>query len=76
MYPCFNCRKKAVFCKADFDFSDYDLEGDGIVHELECKNCGAEITYVCPAVMSAEGEEAGDNIPGQMNVEDVLNELL
>ena len=30
---------------ADFDFSDYGLDGEGIIHELTCQNCGAEIEY-------------------------------
>lgn len=30
---------------SDFDFSDFGLEGEGIVHMCHCTNCGAEIEY-------------------------------
>lgn len=49
MYECFHCGCRAVIWQADFDFSDYALEGEGIVHELRCSKCGAEIiTYRIP----------------------------
>lgn len=48
MYECFHCGARAVVWQADFDFSDYDLEGKGIVQELCCSNCGADITYRIP----------------------------
>lgn len=32
----------------DFTFEDYGiLDEQGIVHELHCTNCGAEIVYYC-----------------------------
>lgn len=45
MYECFHCGKKAVIWNADYDFSDYGYEGEGIVHVCHCSNCGAEIEY-------------------------------
>ena len=48
MYRCFNCGADAVVWNGDFDFSDYGYHGDGIVHQLICMNCGAEIEYRCP----------------------------
>lgn len=47
MYECFHCGERAVVWDADFDFSDYGLDGEGVVHECHCQNCGAEITYYC-----------------------------
>ena len=48
MYECFHCLQKAVYWNADFDFADYGLEGEGIIHECTCSNCGASITYYVP----------------------------
>ena len=45
MYECFHCGAKAVIWDADFDFSDYGLDGDGIIHTCHCSNCGADIEY-------------------------------
>lgn len=45
MYECFHCCCRAVIWDADFDFEDYGLEGEGIIHECHCTNCGARITY-------------------------------
>ena len=45
MYECFHCCEKTATWLADFDFEDYGIEGQGIVHELICTNCGARITY-------------------------------
>lgn len=45
MYECFHCGAKAVIWDADFDYEDYGLEGEGIVQECHCTNCGARITY-------------------------------
>ena len=49
MYQCFHCGTMGVVWDGDFDFSDYDLDGEGIIHECHCTNCGANITYQCPA---------------------------
>ena len=45
MYECFHCGRQSVIWDADFDYSDYGFEGDGIVHHLHYLNCGAEIEY-------------------------------
>ena len=45
MYECFHCGKKAVIWDGDFSFEDYGKEGEGIIHECHCTNCGATITY-------------------------------
>ena len=45
MYECFHCGERAVVWSGDFDFEDYGIEGEGVVHELRCSNCGAVITY-------------------------------
>lgn len=49
MYECFNCFARAVIWDADFDYSDYGLEGEGVIHECHCANCGARITYYVDA---------------------------
>ena len=45
---CFHCRSEAVVWDSDFDFEDYNFEGEGIVHVLHCSCCGAEILYKVP----------------------------
>ena len=45
LYECFHCGARAVVWGADFDFSDYGYDGEGIVHSLHCENCGADIEY-------------------------------
>ena len=32
----------------DINFEDYGYEGEGIIHECHCANCGAQITYWIP----------------------------
>lgn len=45
---CFHCGEDVVILGCDFTFEDYDiLDEQGIVHELHCTNCGAEIVYCC-----------------------------
>lgn len=44
-YECFHCGSHSVYWGADFDFEDYGLEGEGIVHTCHCANCGADIEY-------------------------------
>ena len=46
--------RKKVIWDGDFDFSDYGIEGEGIVHELHCENCGAKITYLIPINMEED----------------------
>ena len=48
MYECFECGERSVVWDADFDYADYGFEGNGIVHECHCQNCGAQIMYFCP----------------------------
>ena len=48
MYECFHCGAYAVIWEADFDFSDYGYEGEGIIHVCHCANCGAQIEYYVP----------------------------
>lgn len=43
MYECFHCCQKTVVWDADFDFSDFGLDGEGVVHVCHCTNCGARI---------------------------------
>ena len=57
MYQCFHCLENSVIWNADFDFSDYGIEGEGVVHVCHCSNCGAYIEYYCPCV-NTEGEVA------------------
>ena len=45
MYECFHCGERAVIWDNDFSFEDYGYDGDGIIHECHCINCGADITY-------------------------------
>ena len=45
MYLCFHCGEEAVVWCGDYWFEDYGLAGNGIVENLECTNCGAEIQY-------------------------------
>ena len=48
MYECFHCGAYAVIWEADFDFSDYGYEGEGIIHVCHCANCGAQIECYVP----------------------------
>lgn len=45
-YECFHCGERAVVWGGDFDYDDYCLDGDGMVHELHCTECGARIRYL------------------------------
>lgn len=48
MYECFHCGGRFVIWDADFSYEDKCYEGEGIVHECHCTNCGAEIEYRIP----------------------------
>jgi transcription elongation factor Elf1 len=48
VYYCFHCLHKSVIWSCDYDYSDFGLEGEGIVHFLHCENCGAQIEYYVP----------------------------
>lgn len=56
MYECFHCGCRSVIWDADFDFEDYLLEGQGIVHHCHYTNCGAEIEYYI-RIDDEEGED-------------------
>ena len=57
MYECFHCGEKTVGWDSDFDPEDYGIEGEGVVHNLHCSNCGAEIQYV---VLERDEDEEED----------------
>lgn len=57
MYECFHCLSRSVIWDADFSFDDYGMEGEGIIHECHCANCGARITYYIPC---GDPEEESD----------------
>lgn len=54
MWECMNCGKRAISWDNDFDFEDYGVEGDGVVHVCHCMNCGAEVIYYCPTEKEKE----------------------
>lgn len=58
MYECFHCGAYAVTWEADFDFSDYGYEGEGVIHVCHCNNCGAQIEYYVPF---NNNDDANDN---------------
>lgn len=45
-YQCFHCGEFAVSWDADFNLEDYGYEGEGIIHNCHCNNCGADIQYM------------------------------
>ena len=57
MYECFHCLNKAVAWMNDFSFEDYCMEGEGIVHVLQCSHCGAYIEYYVPIPDDTESKE-------------------
>lgn len=58
MFECFHCLHRSVIWQSDFTFEDYGYEGEGIVQNLICSNCGAEIEYRVP--IESEEEETVD----------------
>lgn len=74
MYECFHCGMKAFIWSGDIDFSDYGLDGNGIIHDCHCTNCGAHITYECPLDGGEEKEEKNDQIEGQTDIFELLGE--
>lgn len=48
MYECFHCLSKSVVWQSDNTFEELGYEGEGIVHNCTCSNCGAEIEYRVP----------------------------
>ena len=57
-YECFHCGQKTVHWLGDFSFEDFMLEGEGVVHECKCSNCGAEIMYSVPIPDEEEETDA------------------
>lgn len=45
MFECMHCGVRALIWNGDFSFEDYGLEGEGIIHECTCSNCGAQATF-------------------------------
>lgn len=58
MYECFHCGCRSVIWDGDFNFEDFCLDGEGIVHVCHCTNCGAEIEYRIP-INETEVENEG-----------------
>lgn len=56
MYECFHCGARSVVWSGDFSYEDYGMEGEGIIHECQCGNCGARIVYF----IDISGEDDGD----------------
>lgn len=48
MYECFHCGCRSVIWQSDFEFADYGMDGEGIVHICHCANCDADIEYYVP----------------------------
>lgn len=47
MYTCFHCLHDSVSWDADFNPEDYGYDDEeGVIHNLHCNNCGAEIQYL------------------------------
>ena len=57
MFECFHCLQKAVIWDCDYDFEDFGLEGEGIVHTCHCSNCNADITYYIPIDKEEENDK-------------------
>lgn len=53
-YQCFHCGEQSVIWDNDFDFEDFEYEGEGIVHICHCTNCGAHIEYRVPITPQRE----------------------
>ena len=45
MFDCFHCGEKTVSWDADLDPTDYGYNCEGVIHELHCNSCGAQIVY-------------------------------
>lgn len=57
LFECFHCLHRSLVWQSDFMFEDYGYEGEGIVQNLTCMNCGAEVEYRVPL---GNGEESSD----------------
>lgn len=63
MYECFHCLNKTVVWNCDYDFEDFDYDGEGIVHILHCSHCGSEIEYRVPITEEDINELEEYNVP-------------
>lgn len=54
MFECFHCLSRFVIWDCDYDAEDLGYLEPGIVQELHCCNCGAQIEYFIP-IPDAEG---------------------
>ena len=59
-FECFHCLSRSVIWQSDFTFEDYGYEGEGIVQNLICMDCGAEIEYRVPIGKVEDGEYTGE----------------
>lgn len=48
VFECFHCGERSVIWQSDFMFEDYGYDGNGIVQNCYCTNCGADIEYRIP----------------------------
>lgn len=48
MFECFHCLHRSVIWDCDYDAEDFGYPDPGIVQELHCCNCGAQIEYYVP----------------------------
>ena len=60
MYECVHCGAKAVIWDENFDFEIYGYEGEGVIRNYHCTNCGVEIEYRVPM----ESDEDGQKVHG------------
>jgi|TARA_Y100000401_G_scaffold10911_1_gene7470 DNA-directed RNA polymerase subunit RPC12/RpoP len=44
---CWHCKEELIW-GGDHDYEDYDMEGDGIVTNLSCDNCGSFVLVYKP----------------------------
>ena len=44
-FECFCCGRRSVIWGGEHSYEDYCMEGDGIVGNYHCTNCGAE--FLC-----------------------------
>ena len=62
MYQCFHCLHNSVVWDCDYNYEDYEYEGEGIVQICHCTNCGAEIEYRIPInLLDDEEKEKKEN---------------
>lgn len=57
MYECFHFLHRSLIWQSDFMFEDYGYEGNGIVQNLICTNCGAEVEYRVPLDNEEDNED-------------------